>query len=44
MQRLRPHAAGICKLHYEPERATADTWYGGWYDNRLSVHEGVLEV
>ena len=21
--------------------ATADTWYGGWYDSRLSVHEGV---
>ena len=20
--------------------STADTWYGGWYDSRLSMHEG----
>jgi len=19
----------------------ADTWYGGWYDSRLSVHDGI---
>lgn len=25
----------------QPDGTEADTWYGGWYDSRLSVHDGV---
>lgn len=25
----------------QPDRSEADTWYGGWYDSRLSEHDGV---
>jgi uncharacterized protein (TIGR02246 family) len=25
----------------QPDGSEADTWYGGWYDSRLSVHDGV---
>lgn len=29
----------LCTMK-QGEGASADTWYGGWYDSRLSVHEG----
>jgi hypothetical protein len=29
----------LCTMRQE-NGTTADTWYGGWYDSRLSVHDG----
>lgn len=28
----------LCTMKHE--EGVADTWYGGWYDSRLSVHDG----